>query len=293
MESWGVREGMRVGILGPNSYTWVLYDLASILLRATTVAFPEGIHLGEPQEIFERYRLALLVTTRDTFPAQALGSLPVVFFDEKLVPRLSLRRHRPEENGAGPIPSLIFSSGSSGRPKALKTTESGVLQVIDSFQEKFSLRQDDLFLIFLPFHSYQQRLMVYGCLKFGFDAAVVRPTDLFKALKDFGPTLCLAPPILYETVQKKFAEGLRSQSAACPACRCPKRRGASSPGSATVSSKRPSAGASASCGPAWRRSGARRCSCSRRRACRCSRPTASPSAACWRPTRRNRAASAR
>jgi long-subunit acyl-CoA synthetase (AMP-forming) len=213
LESWGVREGMRVGILGPNSYTWVLYDLASILLRATTVAFPEGVYLGEPQEIFDHYRLALLATTRETFPAQTLGSLPVVFFDEKHAPRLSLQRHRPEDNGAEYIPSLIFSSGSSGRPKALKTTEPGVLQVIDSFQEKFSLRSDDLFLIFLPFHSYQQRLMVYGSFKFGFDAAVIRPTDLFKGLKDFKPTLCLAPPILYETVQKKFEEGLRSQSA--------------------------------------------------------------------------------
>ena len=41
LTAWGVRPGMRVGIFAPNSYQWLVYDLALIDLGVISVAFTD------------------------------------------------------------------------------------------------------------------------------------------------------------------------------------------------------------------------------------------------------------
>jgi long-subunit acyl-CoA synthetase (AMP-forming) len=41
LKSWGIQQGMRVGILACNCYQWIIYDLALLELRAQSVAFTD------------------------------------------------------------------------------------------------------------------------------------------------------------------------------------------------------------------------------------------------------------
>ncbi len=209
LESYGVRRGMRVGIFASNSYAWMVYDLALIQLGVTTVPFPDETPVAELGGHFEHYRLSLLLASSDLLPPYPLKQ-PVAFLDAPTSSQVTVRAVAPVL-GEESIPSIVFSSGSSGRLKALKTSGPGTLAVIDHYCSHYRFYRDDTFLVFLPLHSYQQRLMIYGCINYGVNLAVVKSGQLFQGLKDFHPTLCLAPPILFESVQKQFEEAVRGQ----------------------------------------------------------------------------------
>jgi long-subunit acyl-CoA synthetase (AMP-forming) len=60
LRSWGVRPGSRVGIYAPNSYQWLVYDLALIAMRAISVPFTEDFKGAIDDTLLERYRVSLL-----------------------------------------------------------------------------------------------------------------------------------------------------------------------------------------------------------------------------------------
>jgi long-chain acyl-CoA synthetase len=209
LEGWGVRSGMRVGMFASNSYAWILHDLALIQLGVTTVPFPDETPVAELGEWFERYRLNLLLASSDLLPPYPMKQ-PVVFLDRPDAGLVLVKQREPVA-GEERVPSIVFSSGSSGKLKALKTSGPGTMAVIERYCARYRFYHDDSFLVFLPLNSYQQRLMVYGCINYGVNLAVVKTGELLQGLKDFQPTLCLAPPILFESVHKRVLEGLRGQ----------------------------------------------------------------------------------
>jgi long-subunit acyl-CoA synthetase (AMP-forming) len=209
LTSWGVQPGMRVGIFASNSYEWIVYDMALIQLGVTTVPFPDETPVAEIGGLFERYRLNLLLASSDLLPPYPMKQ-PVAFLDRPDSGPVLVKR-RELVAGEERVPSIVFSSGSSGKLKALTTSGPGTMAVIERYCARYRFYHYDSFLVFLPLNSYQQRLMVYGCINYGVDLAVVKTGELLRGLKDFQPTLCLAPPILFESVHKRFLDGLRGQ----------------------------------------------------------------------------------
>jgi acyl transferase domain-containing protein/long-subunit acyl-CoA synthetase (AMP-forming)/acyl carrier protein len=210
LQRWGVKPAMRIGILATNSYEWVCFDLALMRLKCTSVAFPEEFGGKTSAELIEKYQLSLLLLSRrDQWPTISPGKW-TAYIDDDNPPHTEVRRV-PSQNGAEqPIFSLTFSSGTAGRIKCLVTNETGAEETIASFYSLFDFRSDDSFLVFLPLSSFQQRLMVYAGFYYGFNLLLVNPSQVMKAFKDLKPTLCLAPPLLYESIHTQFKNAVRN-----------------------------------------------------------------------------------
>jgi long-chain acyl-CoA synthetase len=238
LQAAGVTAGMRAGILAPNSYSWVVLDLALQQLRMVSVAFPDQLPYPV-RELPGRYRLDLLFIAGERYGEELLSTPSAVPIEEILGSGPALTRAgralaapagdrasepsvptaataptaptagRAAGDAGGEVISITFSSGSSGKLKTLRVTGSGTKQTIVTFCSLFEFLPDDLFLIFLPLSSYQQRIMVYGCILFGTELGVIDALQLFKAFLLWRPTLLLAPPILFENVHLDFVRGLR------------------------------------------------------------------------------------
>ena len=214
LQAAGVTAGMRAGLLAPNSYAWVVHDLALQSLRAIPVALPDKLPCAVA-ELPARYRLNLLFVAGELHGAESEGlpgAVPIEStLDRAVTPTLDFFTPPADPDGGEkePVITIAFSSGSSGRLKTLKVTGSGTRQTITAFCSLFEFRPDDHFLIFLPLSSYQQRIMVYGCILLGIDFSVVDATQLFKAFQLLRPTLLLAPPVLFENIHESFVRGLR------------------------------------------------------------------------------------
>lgn len=186
LESWGVKPGMRVGIRSPNCYGWIIHDLALIDLRAVTVAFTDDFASFTAEELSEKYGLSLFL---QGFAQREMKAVDRGFADDD--PELER-------------PGLIFSSGSAGGIKGLTLNRRGVEASIDAFTRAVGPRHDDRLLLFLPMSNFQQRLMYYAALWYGFDLIVTEPVHLFRGLGELSPTILIAPPALYEAFETRF-----------------------------------------------------------------------------------------
>ncbi len=61
---WNVKAGMRVGVFAPNSYHYVVYDLALVDLRAISVPFTDDFAGSINQELVDRYNISLFLLGR-------------------------------------------------------------------------------------------------------------------------------------------------------------------------------------------------------------------------------------
>jgi long-chain acyl-CoA synthetase len=204
----GVKSGMRVGLLAPNSSRWIAWDLALLAAGCVSVALPQE-KLGLPIEtLIERLALNLvavdpyLVAPDDLRPACVVP----VAHGEFEPGRAALQR---SPAGDSPLThSLAFSSGTTGKTKGLVISRSGTERLINLYEAAFGVFEGDRMLTFLPFANYQQRMTYYFCLYHGIDFVYVPFPRLFAGLKQYAPTYVIAPPVFYEATHSMALAGV-------------------------------------------------------------------------------------
>lgn len=205
LRSWGVKAGMRVGILASNCYPWIVYDLALIELRAVSVAFTDDFASTSLDELRTRYSLGLILISKKEDKNPVGPRSCVAYLDAENPPDVRAAEAAGEAADAdAEMQALIFSSGTSGRVKGLIVGREGVQSTITAFARRLDFRHGDCLLIFLPLSNFQQRLMYYAAFWSGFDVILTDPARLFRALKELRPTLFVGPPIVYETVETRI-----------------------------------------------------------------------------------------
>lgn len=205
LKAWGLKPGMRVGIRAPNSYQWIIYDLALIQSRAVSVAFTDDFAKMSAEELCGKYSLSLIfVTSKEaTGDQQKRAFIACIDGDNNGVKAID-HGLRGDDEGFDK-PGLIFSSGSTGGLRGLVLNRKGIEESVNAFTQVIAPREDDSVLLFLPISNFQQRLIYYSALWYGFDVIVTDPSRFFRALKELHPTILIAPPTLYEAFETKFS----------------------------------------------------------------------------------------
>ena len=155
---WGVSAGTRVGLYAPNSWRWLVYDLALIDIGAVSVAFTDDFRNELSQGLLERYDIELLLTTKANakfFPKNA----PHIGFLDSENGHLRPQR-RPNRTLGGSDPDQLtwaFSSGSSGGLKGLTISRKGVMATLPPIMDAVGLTRGDCFMLFLALSQFRQR----------------------------------------------------------------------------------------------------------------------------------------
>jgi long-chain acyl-CoA synthetase len=206
LKKWGVQAGMRVAILACNCYEWIVYDVALLELRAVSVAFTEDFASLSSDDLIDKYSLSLLlIQSSDRARKDGRHANAIAFLDAVNVDVTAIDRERGPADWEFENTGMVFSSGSSGKLKGLKLNRLGIEASVDAFTKAANPLPDDCLLLFLPISNFQQRLMYYSALWYGFDLIVTDPSRLFRALKDLHPTVLIAPPMLYEAFETRFS----------------------------------------------------------------------------------------
>ncbi|MEU5425629.1 AMP-binding protein [Streptomyces olivoreticuli] len=204
LEGAGVLAGTHVGILGGNSYEWIVADLALTRLRAVSVALPVETHRDTPpEELRAAYDLGLLLMSRSEYTRR--GPLPpwTAPLDDPgaaVVAPVDDAHHGP---GAD-VFTLVFSSGSSGRPKCIMMSAPGTVATLEEYAAQLRLDTGDAIFVVLPLTAFPQRLMVYLAIWRGFDIRLADIPRLHPALKAMAPTVVVGPPAFFETVESRY-----------------------------------------------------------------------------------------
>jgi HIP---CoA ligase len=233
----GVGAGDRAAIWAPNCAEWMLAALA--LLRAGAVLVPLNTRFkgGEAAYIIGTSGASTLVTVRGflgaDYPAMLAGedtgdlARVVLLRDEGAVPGAGdgpavpvtpLRdlleagtavdparvAARAAAVGAEDVSDLIFTSGTTGRPKGAATTHAQSLRTFGTWASIVGLRAGDRYLVVNPFfHTFGYKAGILACLMAG---ATVVPEAVFDAgavlerITAERISVLPGPPTLYQTL---------------------------------------------------------------------------------------------
>jgi acyl-CoA synthetase (AMP-forming)/AMP-acid ligase II len=206
----GVAPGDRVGIWAPNSLDWVVAALGVLSAGAALVPLNTRFKSDEAAYILDRSRAAMTFVSPpfldNDYPAMLGDRDNVVVLDRTLWDvtagaEVDARIAAVTGDDSG---DLIFTSGTTGRPKGVVTTQRQTIRVFDTWAEIVGLRAGDRYLVVNPFfHTFGYKAGIIACLLRG---ATIVPQPVFDvpAVLDLIEreriTVLPGPPTLYQSI---------------------------------------------------------------------------------------------
>lgn len=232
--NYNIVKGMHVGIWSMNSPSFVQTYLALTKLGAITNVFNTAYKAEEMAEVMVNSDTELLFyeggfkgilfdhmipTLRELAPTvrryihldeKEFGSwlTPDSFTDrEKESPLLAQIRKETEELPADSIISIIFTSGTTSRPKGVQLTHFGIVNTILRVQKMMRWTHEDKAVVAVSlFHGFGLNTGIAGCVVTGMTMHLLpsfRTAPVWDALDIYHCTVMLGVPSMYLALVRK------------------------------------------------------------------------------------------
>ena len=221
----GIKTGDRVSVWAPNSTDWVLVALAVHCAGGLLVPINTRMKGNEAADILQRSgsRIAFVVGEflGVDYPAmlaphrpQSLEQVVVIgevtgaeqisladFIESGAAVTSAAARERAESIRAEDLSDLLFTSGTTGKPKGVMNNHGQTLQAFREYVRIIGLVAGDRYLVVNPFfHSFGYKAGWLTCLIAG--ATIIPQTvfdaeDIFRRVEQERITVLPGPPTLY------------------------------------------------------------------------------------------------
>ncbi|MFC7304531.1 AMP-dependent synthetase/ligase [Streptomyces monticola] len=221
----GLKTGDRVAIMMSTRYEWTLFDFAAWAVGLVTVpVYPTSSAYQTRWILQDSAAVALLVETeaqaasvdleRDRLPDLGrVWTLERGFIDELMDEGRDIPAHQVHERRTELAPkhiaTLMYTSGTTGRPKGCVLTHGNFLAEVDNAIEllypvfKSVSKEPASTLLFLPLSHVFGRMVAVGCLRarvrLGHGTSI-KTEELLADLDGFRPTFLLVIPYVLEKV---------------------------------------------------------------------------------------------
>ena len=225
----GVERGDRVAIWAPNCWEWIVAALGVQGAGGVIVPINTRFKGREAAYVIERSGAELLFTVsgfldidyvkllRDEIGGDPVartvilrGSAPsgtqtwsdyILGSDAVSMAQLKVRADMADPND---LSDIMFTSGTTGRPKGVMTTHAQTLRVFEVWSRLVGLREGDRYLIVNPFfHTFGYKAGFVACLMRGATIAPHAVFDVPAVLKRIGEeriSVLPGPPTLYQSI---------------------------------------------------------------------------------------------
>ncbi|QNS06805.1 FadD3 family acyl-CoA ligase [Streptomyces xanthii] len=196
----GLAPGDRVALWAPNSARWVVAALGALAAGGVLVPVNTRYRAREAADMLRRARCRVLFTETDFLGtdyarmlAESGEELPdldrvVILHDESAWAGFlgrarevdgAARRARTEAVSPDDVADILFTSGTTGRPKGVLTTHGQTVRVYTEWAKGVTLTRGDRYLLVNPFfHTFGYKAGILACLRVG---ATMLPEQVFDA----------------------------------------------------------------------------------------------------------------
>ncbi|KPI06259.1 Long-chain-fatty-acid--CoA ligase [Actinobacteria bacterium OK074] len=221
----GLMPGDRLAIMARTTYEWTLLDFAAWAAGLVTVPIYPTSSVFQVRWILQDSG-AVALATETTAQAAALGPerdrLPDLahlwIFEKDHVDRLAERGRDLSDHevavrrgvlGPDTLATVVYTSGTTGRPKGCALTHGNFFNEVDNAVEllypvfKSRTKEEASILLFLPLAHIFGRMVAIACLRARVrlgHAASLRSEELLADLAGFKPTCLIAIPYVLEKV---------------------------------------------------------------------------------------------
>lgn len=151
-----MRVGARIAILLPNSVTFVAVYLACLRLGCIAVPVDPRLTADEIRHVLDDSAAEAVVVLDELTDKLPTGATrPRVILHERVPSRAGrpwLDRSPPRDLEPAHPAALLYTSGTTGRPKGALLSHDNVAFVMKAKVRYLELRPDDVLLLFLPLH---------------------------------------------------------------------------------------------------------------------------------------------
>ena len=194
-----IRSGDRIALWAPNSYEWIVAAISSMICGAAIVPLNTRLKGREAADILERTRARLLFTVGeflgirypDVIANEALPALEAVIeMDRDFAAFQQAGKGADDVRvdealgriGPDTLSDILFTSGTTGRPKGVLMTHDRVLPQCAEWIGNCRLERGDRYLIANPFfHSFGTKVGWVACLLVGATAVPMPKFDADEA----------------------------------------------------------------------------------------------------------------
>ncbi len=223
----GIVRGDRVGIWAPNIWEWVIAAIAVQSVGASVAALNFRYKAGEAAAVLRRVEARLLVTLGEwegETPAEDIASEEVPSLEGIIVLRGDASAGRPwrefleagaaisaddararaDEVSPSDIADLIFTSGTTGQPKAVMCSHGQNLRTFDAWSRGVTLTAGDRMIVIPPFsHSFGSKAGWLACFIRGATVLPHRdatPAALLQRIQSDRVSVWPGAPSMYQAV---------------------------------------------------------------------------------------------
>lgn len=234
MQQSGLQHGDHIGIWLPNSVNAMCTDQAALQMGVVSVPVHTTDNPVSIAYIFDNAEISLLVLAslsqweRLRATGYAMSHLKTVVVAD-LAQSMSAEADQPrvlaladwlkegQAMAGKPAPALpepedvaaiVYTSGTTGRPKGVMLTHANVMADVSAFLERVQPREDDRFLSFLPLsHTFERTVGYYLAIACGARTSYARSAALLmQDMLTEKPTILVCVPRIYERVHAKILE---------------------------------------------------------------------------------------
>ncbi len=157
----------------------------------------------------------VVVTSRPSVESPLGGIAPAVMSLDGFLAISALSRTRtssPEPTQPDELAAIVYTSGTTGRPKGVMLTHANVMANVRATLRRVAAYPDDELLSFLPLsHTFERTVGYYLPIAAGACVAYARSVaDLAEDLRRIRPTILVSVPRIYERVQVQIDAALRA-----------------------------------------------------------------------------------
>ena len=217
----GLEPGDRIGIMAHGGTYWVTLDLAAAGLGIVTVPLYHRDRGGNVAYVAERSRLRALfiggpAQWQELEGERARMSGVEHIFSAVAVPDTEIRPfllelsstasspYRVAQNDPDSTATIVFTSGTTGRPKGVQLTHANILSNAIAATAAVPIGPEDRLLSFLPLsHMFERTVGYYSPMLRGSTVAFVRSVaTLREDLRLQPPTVLVSVPRVYEKIYR-------------------------------------------------------------------------------------------
>jgi o-succinylbenzoate---CoA ligase len=207
LTSQGVKPGYHIGVLMPNRAEYVFIIHALMRLGAVLVPLNTRLTVDELRYQVEKVKCRLLIyapETKEVAKSLPCPTLPVVIGD--LTPSMSIP---PRELDLDAVQAVVFTSGTSGRPKGAMLTYSNHFWGATASAFRIGTLPDDRWLCCLPLYHVGGLNIITRCAIYGTTVVLQRGFEVetvHHALSTQHVTLAsFVPTMLYRLLNGDFS----------------------------------------------------------------------------------------
>ncbi len=197
----GVGQGERVAQYAPNSYEWILADLAILSLGAVHVPLHASLIPRQALELFERADARLLIVDE---PEQLENGLSGRITTHGALRSTSRTLHDLSDRSVEPdsLATILFTSGTTGKPRGVMLSHRNLVCNAIATGKAVGASSEETRLCFLPLsHIYARTCDLYSWLHRGTRLVLAESRDtIIRDCQLAEPTVINGVPYFYQKV---------------------------------------------------------------------------------------------